>query len=170
VSEVNLFRPVFDEPRERPGFNCRRARLGGQAGSRRLGASLWEVDPGQAAYPYHHHLADEELLFVISGRLELRTPEGRRELQEGDVVAFGVGEAGAHQLINRTAHPVRFLAVSTSGTPDITLYPDSGKVGASERRPDGGGLRLMFREGDALDYWADETPPEGSPPGQASGS
>jgi len=37
----NLDSPDFDEPRERDGFRCRRARIGRQAGSERLGASLW---------------------------------------------------------------------------------------------------------------------------------
>ena len=32
------------------------------------------------------------------------------------------------------------------------LYPDEGKIGAAERRPDGGGLKLYFRLDDAVDY------------------
>jgi uncharacterized cupin superfamily protein len=47
----NINDPVFDEPREQPGFRCVRARLGRQAGSERLGLSLWELPPGEAAYP-----------------------------------------------------------------------------------------------------------------------
>ncbi len=35
-----------------------------------------------------------------------------------------------------------------------------GRVSAAERRPDGGGLKLMFRIGDAVDYWDGESPPE----------
>ena len=57
----NIDKPIFDEPREHPGFQCKRARVSRQAGSERLGLSLWEVPPGEAAYPYHHHLAEEEL-------------------------------------------------------------------------------------------------------------
>ena len=47
------------------------------------------------------------------------------------------GEAGGHQLVNRTEETVRFLAFSTSGEPDVVIYPDSGKVGAFERLPRG---------------------------------
>lgn len=54
---------------------------------------------------------------------------------------------------------VRFLALSTNGAPDIVVYPDSAKVSAAERIPAGGGLRLVFREGDAVDYWDGEPPP-----------
>lgn len=156
---TSIDEPVFDEPREHPGFRCSRARIGRQAGSERLGLSLWEVPPGEAAYPYHHHLGEEELVVVLSGRPSLRTPEGWSDLAEGDVVAFLRGEHGAHQLVNRTDEPVRFLAFSTSGEPDIVVYPDSGKVGAFERTPAGGGLRMMFRDGDAVDYYDGEQPP-----------
>src|SRR5216684_792372 len=127
----NIHEPHFDEPREHPGFVARRARIGRQAGAQRLGLSLWDLPPGQGAYPYHFHLAEEELVIVLEGHPSLRTPTGWRELEPA---------------------AVRFLAVSTAGQPDIVVYPDSGKVGAFERRPDGGGMRLMFREADAVDY------------------
>jgi uncharacterized cupin superfamily protein len=155
----NVNDALFDEPREHPGFRCRRARLSRQAGSERLGLSLWELPPGEAAYPYHHHLTEEELLLVLDGRPALRTPDGWRELQEGDLVAFLRGESGGHQLVNRTQQTVRFLAFSTSGEPDVVIYPDSGKLGAFERLPAGGGLSAMFRMSDAVDYHDGEMAP-----------
>ena len=161
MSDPNIKRPDFDEPREHEGFNVRRARISRQAGARDLGLSLWELPPGQAAYPYHFHLVEEELVIVLDGRPSLRTPGGWRELEEGDVVSFLVGEEGAHQLVNRTDETVRFLAFSPNGTPDICIYPDSGKLAAYERRPDGGGLRELYRRSDAVDYWeGEEAPPE----------
>jgi uncharacterized cupin superfamily protein len=155
----NINEPRFDEPREHEGFRALRARVGRQAGSERLGLSLWEVPPGEAAYPYHFHYAEEELVIVLQGRPSLRTPSGWRELAEGEVVAFLRGEGGGHQLVNRTSETVRFLALSTSGEPDVVSYPDSGKLGAFERRPQGEGLRAMFRTGDAVDYYDGEQPP-----------
>ena len=155
----NINDPQFDEPREHAGFRCLRARLSRQAGSERLGMSLWEVPAGEAAYPFHHHLTEEELVLVTVGSPSLRTPEGWRELQEGDVVAFPRGERGGHQIVNRSEQTVRFLSFSTSGEPDIVIYPDSGKLGAYERLPDGGGLRTLFRMGDAVDYYDGEESP-----------
>lgn len=156
---TNINDPVYDEPREQPGFRCRRARLSRQAGSDRLGLSLWELPPGEAAYPYHYHLAEEELLVVLEGRPSLRSPDGWRELSEGEVVPFLRGERGAHQLVNRTDSLVRFLAFSTNGEPDIVIRPDSGTVGAYERLAEGGGLRVVFRKADAVDYYEGEQPP-----------
>ncbi len=157
----NIDNPVFDEPREHPGFRCSRARLSRQAGSDRLGLSLWDLPSGEAAYPYHHHLAEEELVVVLKGQPSLRTPDGWRELQEGEVVPFLRGERGAHQIVNRTESPVRFLAFSTNGEPDIVIRPDSGTIHACERLPDGGGLRAIFRMQDAIDYYDGEVPPAG---------
>jgi uncharacterized cupin superfamily protein len=156
---VNIEQPQYDELRDGEGFTCKRARIGRQAGAERLGLSLWEVEPGQAAYPYHAHLTEEELVIVLEGRPSLRTPEGRRDLEPGDVVSFPRGEQGAHQIANRSDATVRFLAFSTSGEPDVVLQPDSGKVGAFERRPDGGGLRVWFRRDDAVGYYEGESPP-----------
>ncbi len=156
---TNINDPVFDEPREHPGFRCQRARLSRQAGSDRLGLSLWELPPGEAAYPYHYHLAEEELVLVLDGRPSLRTPDGWRELQEGVVVSFLRGEQGAHQLVNRTEDTVRFLSFSTNGEPDIVIRPDSRTLGAYERLPDGGGVRAVFRMADEVDYHDGEQPP-----------
>ncbi|HEY0633712.1 MAG TPA: cupin domain-containing protein [Thermoleophilaceae bacterium] len=158
MSTASIAQPVFDEPREHPGFTCSRARLGRQAGSERTGLSLWEVPPGEAAYPYHWHVAEEELVVVLDGTPSLRTPEGWRELEQGEIVAFRVGEVGAHQIVNRTDEPVRFLSFSNQ-QPDLVVYPDSGKLGVFERQPQGGGIREMFRVEDAVDYYDGERAP-----------
>jgi uncharacterized cupin superfamily protein len=155
----NLNDPQFDEERDRDGFRARRARIGYQLGTERLGISQWELPPGQAAYPYHVHLTEEELLIVLKGTPALRTPDGWRDLAEGEIVSFPRGEEGGHQVVNRTDETVSFLAISTHGEPDIMLYPDSNKVGASERLSQGGGLRTFFRLDDAVDYYDGEQPP-----------
>jgi uncharacterized cupin superfamily protein len=159
----NVFGPEFDEPTDRPGFTYRRARIGWQAGSERLGASVYEVEPGNACFPYHWHSANEEMLIVLSGRPTLRTPAGERVLEEGEVVAFRLGEEGAHQVVNRSEGTVRFLIVSEMNPVDLNGYPDSGKILATNRAPGGrpvpGSRAFSFRESDAVDYMEDEPNP-----------
>lgn len=160
---ANLFEPEFDPASEREGFSYRRARLGRQAGSQRLGASLYEVSPGQATFPYHWHSANEELLIVLAGTPSLRSPSGWRELAEGEVVALPVGESGAHQVLNRSEEPVRFLVVSEMNAPEMSFYPDTNKIGSFTRPPgspdDPDAIFGFFRREDATDYWDGEEPP-----------
>jgi uncharacterized cupin superfamily protein len=155
----NVFDPQF-EPGERPeGFRSRRARIGYELGSELIGLSVFELPPGEAAYPYHFHYADEEVVIVLEGRPTLRAPAGLRKLEPGEAVHFPLGEDGAHQLRNDTAERVRFLALSSNGRPDVIVYPDSNKVGVGQRLPRGGGLRAFFPADAGVDYWHGEQPP-----------
>jgi len=163
VRKSNVDDASFDEPRDHDGFRARRARIGYALGAERLGVSVWELPPGQAAYPYHYHHAEEELLVVLEGTPSLRSPDGWSELAGGDIVSFPRGEAGAHQLLNRTDRVVRFIAVSTNGETDVVIYPDSGKLCAAERLPHGGGLHTFFRLADQVGYWEGEQPPVHGP-------
>lgn len=155
----NINQPEFDDVREGEGFRSLRARLARQLGAQAVGASFWEVPPGEAAYPYHWHVAQEEIVVVLEGRPRLRTPAGWREVEEGEVLYFPTGEAGAHQFHNPTDATVRFLAVANQ-QPDIIMFPDSGKVAASERGR-GAGVNLTFMTSDQVDYWDGESAPEG---------
>jgi uncharacterized cupin superfamily protein len=158
---ANVFDPDFDAEQERPGFTYRRARVGRQAGAAELGASLYEIPAGNSTFPYHAHAANEEMLVVLEGRPSLRTPAGWRELSRGEVVAFPTGEEGAHQVANRTEEPVRVLILSTMIAPEVSTYPDSGKLMAATRAPGaaGEGFQEHYRRGDATDYWEGEEPP-----------
>ena len=159
----NLFDPDWDAERDEPPFRWRRARLGRQAGARDLGASLFEIPPGAATFPLHAHFANEEMLIVVAGRPSLRTPEGWRELEPGEVVAFRVGPDGAHQVMNRGDEPARVLLVSEMRAPEVSVYPDSGKVLAGTRPPGGTETAAYvfeaFRLEDGVEYWEDEEPP-----------
>lgn len=159
---ANAYQPDFDADQDREGFTYRRAKLGQQAKSEKLGASLYEIPAGQATFPYHAHSANEEMLIVLSGQPHLRTPDGWRELAEGEVVAFRVGEDGAHQLQNRGAQHARVLVVSTMIAPEVNLYPDTGKLMAATRAPGASdeGFQEAYRREQATDYWTDEEPPD----------
>ena len=139
------------------GYGAKAKRLPrGQA----LGASLYELPPGATQVPYHFHHGMEELLIVLRGRPTLRTPEGERQLEEGECVHFGLGPDGAHQVSNRTEAPVRYVFVSNAVSPEVAEYPDSGKVGVLARTTsqEGEPLRTMHRLADAVDYFEGEPP------------
>ena len=126
---ANIYDPQFDLERDEPPYVWRRAWLGRQAGSERLGASLFEIAPGAQTFPVHAHLHNEELVIVVSGSPTLRDGEGReRTLAPGEVVAFPAGPSGAHGLRNDTADPVRVLLVSTMVAPEVNVFPETGEL------------------------------------------
>ena len=158
--------PEFDPPSEREGFRGRRARLGRQAGCEHLGFSLFELEPGSAAFPLHYHFGNEELLIVLGGKVALRTAESERILDGGEVVAFPVGDAGAHQVVNRGQEPARILIVSEMKAPDIVVRLESQKISAAAIPPGSlaEGFHDIYFRRDATDMWDGEPPP---PPARA---
>jgi len=108
-----------------------------------LGATLYELDPGDFVV-YHFHHGSEELLVVLRGRPTLRTPDGERELDEGAAVHFPVGPEGAHGLRNDTEAPVRFLMASTLSSPEVCEYTDLGLVTAQAQTGSQTGERLWL--------------------------
>ena len=134
--------------REREGWRWRRKR----AGAELIGARLYELEPGQRTFPYHYEYGNEEWLLCVSGRPTLRTPEGERELREGDLVRFPEGPDGAHQVTNRTDTPVRVLIASTLVEPGVAVYVDSDKVGVW----DCGDESWVFPRSAAVDYFEGE--------------
>jgi uncharacterized cupin superfamily protein len=145
--DLNVFEP---QSWERDLGAARGSRLGPRAGSSELGCALYELDPGGQATPYHMHHGNEELLIVLDGELELRTPEGRRTVSKGAVVGFLAGPAGAHRLRNVSDSPARYLLVSTMRMPEVAEQLDTGTILAMTSTGDG----WAFPSGADSDYIA----------------
>jgi uncharacterized cupin superfamily protein len=155
VRRVNLHGDNWERERGREGWSWRALGLGEALGATMIGATLYELPPGQRSFPYHYEYGNEEWLLVVEGRPVLRTPEGESELEPGDVVCFVEGPEGAHQVRNGTDEPVRIVIFSTKRAPSVAVYPDSGKLGVWPARGDTPD-RLMVRRDSAVDYWAGE--------------
>src|SRR3954470_4073440 len=100
-------------------------RFGPKIGAGRLGATVYELPPGQAVCPYHYE-SEEEWLLVLHGRVTVRHPEGEDVLGPGDVTAFPVGPAGGHKATNDGPTPCasscsrRATRSATASTPTLT--------------------------------------------------
>ena len=103
-------------------------RLGKIANAKHLQFDIRSLDPDKFSFPYHFHLASEELFMIISGEVTLRTPDGFQTLTEGDLVFFEEGPTSAHQLYNHGETPCVYLDIRSTYGVDITEYPDSGKI------------------------------------------
>ena len=160
MSAPSVRNPAWDAEQEQGPFRWRRARVGKQAGARELGASVFEVPAGASTFPLHAHHANEELLVVLGGRPTLRTPDGERTLEEGDVVSFRVGRGGAHRIDNRAEEPARVLIVSTMIGPDVVEHVESQKVYARSYPPGADpppdAVEVMVKREDSRDFFEGE--------------
>jgi uncharacterized cupin superfamily protein len=138
----------------------RRKKLAAAAGADDLGASLYELPPDASSWPYHYHAANAEAIYVLSGTGTLRTPDGGERVKPGDFCPFPASTEGAHRLHNDGDDPLRYLAVSTMRDPDVTVYPDSEKIGVYAGSPPGGEAERdvsgYYRRDDDVDYWTGE--------------
>jgi uncharacterized cupin superfamily protein len=140
MSDANVWSDTWD-----PGEDW----SGGGALSKRLprgdvlGATAYELGPGNFAV-YHFHHGAEELMIVLRGTPTLRGPDGDRVLEEGEVVHFPPGPAGAHGIRNDTDEPVRYVMVSDHPSPEVAEYPDLGQITAQARTGSQTGERLWF--------------------------
>ncbi len=150
MADPNIHAPAWDRDMADPPFRSRGMTVARHAGSEELGATLYEIDPGGAISPYHVHHGNEELLIVLSGRPDLRGPEGERTLEPGAVVAFPRGPRGAHRVTNGGDEPTRLIIVSTMRFPEVAEHPDTGTAlamtGPGEGKSFPGGTDVPFME------------------------
>jgi uncharacterized cupin superfamily protein len=149
---LNDAQPEYDET-DPDGYRAGMDRFGPKIGAMQLGATIYELPPGQSICPYHYEYPEEEWLIVLTGRVVARTPEGEEELGAGDTVCFPRGPEGAHKVTNRTEETVRVMMLSTKADVAVAVYPDSGKMLAVTGNPQD---RLMARRESAVDYYDGE--------------
>ena len=76
MRRVNINQPEFNLTQQQPGYSWRAAELGPAIGAVRMGATLYELPPGEASFPYHYEYGCEEWLLLVSGSATLRDPDG----------------------------------------------------------------------------------------------
>jgi uncharacterized cupin superfamily protein len=157
---INLYEvPVVEiNAPEGSAFGGSRQRVGAAIGAQKLGYSFFSVPPGKAAFPYHTHTTNEEMIYVMEGRGVLRLAKDEVEVTAGTIIACPPGTEFAHQLINTGNQDLRYLVVSTMEYPDLSEYPDSNKVGAYATAAVGKqvGFRGLFVKNRQVGYYEGE--------------
>ncbi len=158
---LNLENVPFREQSHGETFGCRIAPVGADLDSKKLGFNVTVIPPGKRAFPYHAHRGNEEMFFILEGEGSVRIAGTSHRIRKGDFISLPPGPDSAHQIVNDSNAPLRYLAVSTMEVPEVVEYPDSGKIGviagslggrpASEET-----LRHFTRVKDRVDYWEGE--------------
>jgi uncharacterized cupin superfamily protein len=138
---TNLYTSELEyDPTDPPGYRGAALHLTKAEGGSELAVKLFDLAPGEMLCPYHYEFVEEWLL-LLSGELDLRSPDGTERLQRGAVVCFPPGPEGAHKVSNPGTEPARFVMFSSAHEPSVAVYPDSGKIGVWAP-----GVDFMFRE------------------------
>lgn len=96
-----------------------------EAGQPPFAVELVRLPPRASNWPYHAHSAQWEFYVIMSGRGQVRTPQGTCDIREGDCLQLPPGEA--HQLTNTGAVDLLYYVVADNPACDVIHYPDSGK-------------------------------------------
>ncbi|MGH7826146.1 MAG: cupin domain-containing protein [Candidatus Binatia bacterium] len=155
ISEIPM--EAIDAPAGSP-FGGARQRVGARIGARKLGYSFFNIPPGKAAFPYHTHTGNEEFVYVLEGEAVLRLGRDEMAVSGGTFIACPPGPDYPHQLVNTGNKALRYMVVSTMEYPDISVYPDSNKIGAyaTSARGDKIGFRALFLKDQNVNYYDGE--------------
>jgi uncharacterized cupin superfamily protein len=139
------------------GPTFERKKLGAATGGEDIGCSLYRLPAGERSWPYHYHTGNEEAMYVLSGRGTLRLAGEEHGLSADDYVALPADERGAHRVVNDSDDPLTYLAISTMNEPDVTVYPDTDRIGVFAGSPPGSDeertVHGYYRREDTDSYW-----------------
>lgn len=116
--------------------------LGNHFGLVKFGVNLTTLQPGSQSALLHRHSRQEELVYVVSGTLTLRTEEREFELVAGDCAGFRP-DGPAHHLINRSSEPAVYLEIGDRVADDTASYPEDDLVA----RAAGAGWNFTRKDG-----------------------
>ena len=114
------------ERRHQHQFNANAIRmtrtLGIAAGLERLGVHLVRLPPGRESTEHHYHDADEEFLYVLSGRGIARIGDDSFDIGPGDFMGFPA-PSPAHSLENPFDEDLVYLMGGERNAVDAVHYP-----------------------------------------------
>ncbi|MBD2113422.1 MULTISPECIES: cupin domain-containing protein [Cyanophyceae] len=111
--------------------------LGDAVGFEHIGVHLVRVEPGHDSTQYHVHQAEEEFIYILSGRGLAEIGDETVEVGPGDFMGFAAGGL-AHSLSNPFTEDLVYLVGGMRLEFDICDYP---KVNTR-----------LYRRGDQRDY------------------
>ena len=117
---------ALEEVSQRHQFNDNAERLtrnlGDRAGLGRIGVHLVRLEPGRESTQHHFHDADEEFIYVLSGRGVAHIGDARYDVGPGDFMGFPT-PSPAHSLENPYQEDLLYLMGGERNALDVVHYP-----------------------------------------------
>jgi len=121
VTKGTAYPPALNEP-------CKNRivrRLSNAGDLTQFGVNHVTLPPGCWASQRHHHSAEDEFVYILSGTPTLIDNTGETSLAPGDSCAHPASDENGHHLINKTNGEVTFLVIGTRNPEnDHCQYPD----------------------------------------------
>ncbi len=122
---------ALDERKHVHQFNDNAVRMtrsvGELLGLTRLGVNLIRLESGRDSTTHHYHDADEEFIYILSGKGLAKIGDETTAVGPGDFMAFTAPSA-AHSLHNPNAEDLVYLVGGESNYPDVVHYPDIDRI------------------------------------------
>jgi uncharacterized cupin superfamily protein len=125
---------VSDRPEEvpfahplNPDSEMRGVMLGDLTGLQRTGVNLITVPPGKESCVRHTHTAEEEFVFILSGRGVAEIDDEEFEVGPGDFMGFPTPSV-AHHLRNASDEDLVYLVGGERKEVEIADFPVLGKT------------------------------------------
>ena len=123
------------------------------AGLEQCYAAIYEIPPKKSNIPYHYHLKNEEVFYIISGEGVVETFDGYKAVSAGDVMVCPPAEKGAHRITNTSdTDKLVYIDFDTMNLPEVAFYPHSGKIGVRV----GEKTNEYYKRDTKVDYYEDE--------------
>ena len=101
------------------------ARLANSVDITQFGVNHVTPEPGAMSALRHWHAAEDEFVYVLSGRVVLIDDDGEHVMAAGTFAGFPAGCCNAHHLQNKSDSPATFLVIGSRKPGQETIhYPD----------------------------------------------
>jgi uncharacterized cupin superfamily protein len=109
-----------------PGSEVHLRPLGELAGLQRVRLTLARIPSGKESFAYHAHEADEEFVYILSGRGRAEIGDQTVEVGPGDFMGFATPSV-AHHLVNPYDEDLVYLMGGERSRVEIGTFPRTGK-------------------------------------------
>lgn len=96
------------------------------SGLGRVRLTVGRIPPGKESFAYHAHEADEEFVYILSGRGRAEIGEETVEVRPGDFMGFAAPSV-AHHLINPYDEDLVYLMGGERSRVEVGTFPHAGK-------------------------------------------
>jgi uncharacterized cupin superfamily protein len=102
--------------------------LSGPGRLTQFGCLITILPPGSRSSVKHWHATQDELIYVLAGKVTLHEGDAKTEMTEGHWATFKAGDPVGHCFVNESDGEVRLMVMGTRNGSDVVTYPDDNRV------------------------------------------